>query len=251
MDYSKTVHLPSTSFPMRADLPKREPALIDFWNKNKIYEKMIRKRKEGKKYILHDGPPYANGHIHMGHALNKILKDMIVKYKTLSGFYAPYVPGWDCHGLPIEHQLMKELKADKHSVDQLEFRKSAADYAQSFVSVQREEFKRLGILGDWENPYLTLTPAYEATILATFRKLLLEGYVYRSLKPVLWCARCETALAEAEVEYEEKESPSIFVKLKLSPSQHSGSVPPKNAYIVIWTTTPWTLPANVGLMVHP
>lgn len=253
MDYSKTVHLPKTSFPMKADLPKREPSILDFWEKIKVYEKMILKRKtsdKNKKYILHDGPPYANGHIHMGHALNKILKDMIVKYKSIRGFYSPYVPGWDCHGLPIEHQLMKEMKKDKHSVDRLEFRKKAADFARRWVEIQKKEFQRLGIFGDWENPYLTLTPNYEAIILRVFRELVQNKYVYRSLKPVLWCPHCETALAEAEVEYEEKESPSIYVKFPVRSTAGEDALLEEfnPLFILIWTTTPWTLPANVGLM---
>ncbi len=238
---------------MKADLPHREPPITEFWQKNKIYEEMILKRKGNPKYILHDGPPYANGHLHMGHALNKILKDMIVKYKSLSGFYAPYVPGWDCHGLPIEHQLMKDLGANKHSVDRLEFRKKAKNFALKFVQIQRKEFERLGIFGDWENPYLTLDPHYETIIVKVFRELLLKGFIYRSLKPVLWCAQCETALAEAEVEYEDKNSPAIFVKFLIDPNK-KGSLPldsKKSSYIIIWTTTPWTIPANVGLMLHP
>lgn len=235
---------------MKADLPKREPLLLEFWQKNKIYEKMVNKRAGKKKYILHDGPPYANGHIHMGHALNKILKDMIVKYKNLTDLYAPYVPGWDCHGLPIEHQLMKKLGKNKHTVDRVEFRKKAAEFALDFVKIQKEEFKRLAIFGDWEKPYLTLTPPYEGVILKTFRELLAKGFIYRDKKPVLWCAQCETALAEAEVEYEEKESPAVFVKF---PAVLLGDKKENDIRlsVLIWTTTPWTLPANVGLMLHP
>src|SRR3989344_5853204 len=206
MNYSETVHLPKTSFPMKADLPKREPLLLEFWNKIGLYKQMVEKRRSKPKFILHDGPPYANGHIHMGHALNKILKDIIVKSKAMSGLSSPYVPGWDCHGLPIEHQRMKDLKATKHTVDRLDFRKKAAEFAMKFVQIQKEEFKRLGILGDWENPYLTLTPDYEAGILKVFREIFEKGYIYRALKPVQWCASDETALADAEVEYEEKES---------------------------------------------
>ncbi len=238
---------------MKADLPHREPKGVEFWQKERIYEAMVLKRKENPKYILHDGPPYANGHLHMGHALNKILKDIIVKFKSLSGFYTPYVPGWDCHGLPIEHQLMKELGANKHSIDRTEFRRKAKNFALKFVQIQRKEFERLGVFGDWENPYLTLAPHYEAHIIQAFRELLLKGFIYRSLKPVLWCPQCETALAEAEVEYEDKKSPAVFVKFLIDPNKKGGlsldfSRP---NYIVIWTTTPWTLPANVGFMLHP
>lgn len=247
MDYSKTIHLPKSLLPMKADLPLREPEMLDFWEKNQIYKQMLLKRKGCKKFVLHDGPPYANGHIHMGHALNKILKDMIVKFKAMNGFFSPYIPGWDCHGLPIEHQLMKELKKDKHSIDRLEFRKKAAEFAKQFVQIQKKEFKRLGILGDWKNPYLTLTPNYETVILKIFRELLLRGYIERGKKPVLWCPKCETALAEAEVEYEEKESPSVYVKFKLM-QPIGGGINPNNQFVVIWTTTPWTLPANLGVM---
>ena len=247
MSYSHTVHLPQTPFPMRADLPKREPAILEFWEKERIYEKIRRQRAGRPKFVLHDGPPYANGRIHMGHALNKILKDVIVKYRTLLGEDSPYVPGWDCHGLPIEHQLMKDLKKDKHNVDVLEFRKKAAEFALEWVEVQKEEFKRLGVFGDWENPYLTLTPNYETAILKSFRELFEKGFISRSMKPVQWCASCETALADAEVEYEEKESPAIYVKFEMVLEKK----PPRNLYMVIWTTTPWTLPANVGLMLHP
>ena len=251
-DYSKTVHLPQTPMPMKADLPKREPLMLEFWDKLKIYEKMLEVRRGRAKYVLHDGPPYANGHIHMGHALNKILKDMIVKSRAMSGRYSPYVPGWDCHGLPIEHQLMKDLGKDKHSVDLLDFRKKAAEFAMKWVDMQRKEFQRLGIFGDWDNPYLTLTPPYEEAILRVFRELWNKGYVYRSLKPVQWCPSCETALAEAEVEYEEKESPAVFVKFKTEVQAGKNGHPQAfPTYLVIWTTTPWTLPANVGFMVHP
>ena len=241
MDYSSTVHLPKTSFPMRADLPNLEPGFIAIWEKLNIYGKIQLKNKGKKKFVLHDGPPYANGHIHIGHALNKILKDVIVKYRSLAGFDSPYVPGWDCHGLPIEHALMKELKANKHTVDILDFRKKAAAFAMKFVEIQKQEFKRLGIFGDWENPYLTLTPAYETAILKAFRELFEKGLIYRSKKPVQWCASCETALAEAEVEYEEKESPAVFIKFKSE----------NGRFFILWTTTPWTLPANVGMMLHP
>lgn len=243
MDYSKTVLLPQPLLPMKADLSKREPEIIQFWEKNQIYLKMLEMQKGKRKYILHDGPPYANGHIHMGHALNKILKDLIVKFKSLTGHYAPYLPGWDCHGLPIEHQLMQELKKDKHSIDQLEFRKKAAEFAMKFVEIQKKEFVRLGIFGDWENPYLTLARDYEETILRTFRALVEKNFIYRKLKPVLWCPHCETALAEAEVEYEEKESDSIY--LLFDEAQHS------NEMALVWTTTPWTLPANVAIAFHP
>ncbi|MDD5166284.1 MAG: isoleucine--tRNA ligase [Candidatus Omnitrophica bacterium] len=246
-DYKNTLNLPQTKFPMKADLPRREPLLLQEWYAKDIY-KLISDNGKGKpKYILHDGPPYANGDIHIGHALNKTLKDIIVKYKTMQGFSSNYVPGWDCHGLPVEHQLFKELKIAKHQIPQLEFRKKAFDYALRYVGIQKEEFKRLGIFGDWENPYLTLSPEYEEGIISSLGILVEKGYIYRGLKPVNWCFKCETALAEAEVEYEDHTSPSIFVKFRLDDSKGY----PQDSYLLIWTTTPWTLIANVAVAVHP
>ncbi|MBU1726991.1 MAG: isoleucine--tRNA ligase [Candidatus Omnitrophica bacterium] len=243
MDYKSTLNLPKTDFPMKADLPKREPLLLKEWEEKDVY-RLTRQESSGKpKYILHDGPPYANGDIHIGHALNKTLKDIVVKFKTMQGFDSAYVPGWDCHGLPIEHQLFKELKINKYQISQIEFRKKAHGYAMKYVGQQKEQFIRLGVFGDWENPYLTLAPSYEVGILGAFKDLVKEGYVYRGLKPVNWCYRCETALAEAEVEYEDHASPSIFVKFKLEGT--------KDEYLLIWTTTPWTLIANVAVAVHP
>jgi isoleucyl-tRNA synthetase len=247
MDYKSTLNLPKTDFPMKADLPKREPGFLKFWQEMDIY-KLLRQKMQGlPKYILHDGPPYANGDIHIGHALNKILKDMIVKYKTMQGFDSPYIPGWDCHGLPIEHALLKELKIAKHQISQVEFRRKSHDYAMKFVDIQREQFKRLGCFGDWANPYLTLSPKYEVGILESFLALYNKGYIYRGLKPVNWCFKCETALAEAEVEYEDHSSPSVFVKFRLDDEKIFG----KDACLLIWTTTPWTLIANVAVAVHP
>ena len=247
MDYKPTLNLPKTDFPMKADLPKREPLLLQEWQEKDIYG-LIRKESSGKpRYVLHDGPPYANGNIHIGHALNKTLKDIIVKYKTMQGFNAPYVPGGDCHGLPVEHALFKELKMNKYQINQVEFRKKAHDYALKYVEIQKEEFKRLGVFGDWDNPYLTLSREYEEAIVNAFLELTRKGYIYRGLKPVNWCFRCETALAEAEVEYEDHTSPSVFVKFKLDHTKDF----PKDSHLVIWTTTPWTLIANVAVAVHP
>lgn len=247
VNYKDTLNLPKTEFSMKANLPQREPEGLKKWEETGIYERIIEKRKSsGKQFILHDGPPYANGHIHMGHVLNKILKDICVKYYSMRGHYAPYIPGWDCHGLPVEHQLLKELKISKHEIDKVKFRKKAYDYAMKFVKIQSEEFKRLGIFGDWENPYLTLTKDYEADILYALSDLYEKGYIYKDLKPVNWCKSCETALAEAEVEYEDKVSPSIFVKF--SSEEKIGEKPVK---FVIWTTTPWTLLANVAVALHP
>jgi len=245
--YKHTLNLPKTDFPMKADLPKREPAMLKEWQEMDMYGLLRAKPSPKGKYVLHDGPPYANGDIHIGHALNKILKDVVVKYKTMQGYDCPYIPGWDCHGLPVEHALLKELKIHKSQIPQVEFRKKAHDYAMRFVGTQREEFKRLGVFADWERPYLTLLPEYEEGIVEAFNELVKKGYIYRGLKPVNWCCRCETALAEAEVEYEDHTSPSVFVKFKLEDNERFGP----DSYLVIWTTTPWTLIANVAVAVHP
>ncbi|MBM3255519.1 MAG: class I tRNA ligase family protein, partial [Candidatus Omnitrophica bacterium] len=246
-EYKDTLNLPNTVFPMKADLSKREPALLKSWQEADLYAAICRKGESRKRYVLHDGPPYANGNIHIGHALNKTLKDIIVKYKTMQGFDAPYLPGWDCHGLPVEHQLFKELKINKHQISQAEFRKKARQYALRYVEIQKEEFKRLGVFGDWENSYLTLSHEYEEGIVRSFAELVKAGYVYRGLKPVNWCYKCETALAEAEVEYEDHTSPSVFVKFKLKANKYFNP----ESHLVIWTTTPWTLIANVAVAVHP
>ena len=247
MDYKKTLNLPRTDFAMKANLPKREPAILEDWAKIDLCKLIKKNRKGSSKFILHDGPPYANGDIHIGHALNKILKDIIVKYKTMKGFDAPYVPGWDCHGLPVEHQLFKELGISKHEIDKVAFRKKAHKFAMKFVDIQRKQFERLGVFGDWKNPYLTLTSDYEEAILDSFQKLVEDGYVYRGLKPINWCIKCETALAEAEIEYENHTSPSTYVKFKLE----NNNIFKQDTYLVIWTTTPWTLAANVAVALHP
>ena len=253
MEYNKTVNLPQTNFSMKANLPQKEPKTLEFWKSIDVYKKLLEKNKGKKKFILHDGPPYANGHIHLGTALNKILKDIIIKQKFMSGYEAPYIPGWDCHGLPIEYQLMKDLGKNKSTIDKIEFRKKAAEFALKFVGIQRDEFMRLGGFGEWENPYLTLSSDYEGTIISVFRQLLKNGYIYRKLKPVYWCATCETALADAEVEYADHTSPSIFVKfpvVKFPPLLPTSDFP-LPTFVVIWTTTPWTLPANVALAFQP
>jgi len=258
MDYKETLNLPQTKFPMRANLSQRELEFEKNWQKKNIYN-LLRKKQKGKpKYILHDGPPYANGHIHIGHSLNKILKDIILKYKSMRGFDAPFIAGWDCHGLPVEHQLFKELKVSKQEISQQDFRKKAKDYASRFVRIQKEEFKRLGVFADWENSYLTMNKEYEFKIIEAFNKLFKSGYIYRDLKPVYWCPNCETALAEAEIEYKDIGSPSIYVKFKLHTldqisaiRQRSEASYPLSVSFLIWTTTPWTLPANAAIAVHP
>ncbi|MBU0634167.1 MAG: isoleucine--tRNA ligase [Candidatus Omnitrophica bacterium] len=254
MDYKQTLNLPKTDFPMKANLPQREPDILEKWRRQDIYRLILENSKKSSSFILHDGPPYANGNIHIGHALNKILKDIVNKYKTLRGFSTPYIPGWDCHGLPVEHQLFKKLKKHKGQVNQIEFRERAHEFAMEFVEIQKEEFKRLGIFGDWDNPYLTLSATYEASIIRSFGKLVDKKFIYRGCKPVNWCCVCETALAEAEVEYEEHTSPSIYVKFKLMDTAGISSlslVDAANCFLVIWTTTPWTLLGNVACAVHP
>jgi isoleucyl-tRNA synthetase len=255
-DYKDTLNLPQTDFPMKANLAQREPEWLKHWDEQKTYEKVQEKNRNasGKKYILHDGPPYANGHIHMGHALNKVLKDIIVKYKSMKGFYSPYVPGWDCHGLPIELQVDKNLGEKKDKIDIIEKRRLCRDYASEFVNIQRDEFKRLGIFGDWSRPYLTLAFGYEAAIVREFNKFVTNKYAYKGKKPVHWCPSCVTALAEAEVEYADKESPSVFVKFGVDQEnieKYMPSLKGKKVSVVIWTTTPWTLPANLAVAFHP
>lgn len=253
MDYSKTLNLPETEFPMRAGLPEREPEFLKYWEENKIYEKKQELHAGHKKFVLHDGPPYANGKIHMGTALNKILKDIIMKYKYAQGFDTPYVPGWDTHGMPIEHAAIKNLGLNRHELDTLVLRKECHDYALKWIDEQRTDFKRLGVLGDWDHPYITMTNDYEAVQIHVFGEMAKKGYIYKGKKAVYWCPHCETALAEAEIEYGEEKSPAIFVKMPLV--KDNGMLPEaaqgKPAYIVIWTTTPWTMPANVAIALHP
>lgn len=249
--YTDSLNLPITTFPMRANLAHREPALIKFWDNEKIYKRMNEQRKKGT-YILHDGPPYANGHIHIGHSLNKILKDIVLRQKNLLGFKTPYIPGWDCHGLPIEQKVEEKLGDKKNLLSKVKIRELCADYALKFVDIQRTEFKRLGILADWQNPYLTMQFPYEVGILQIFKKLYLDGYITKRLKPIYWCTHCKTALAEAEIEYEEDTSPAIYVKFEYIASQADKFFDKsKKYYFVIWTTTPWTLPANVAIALHP
>ena len=254
-DYKDTLNLPQTAFPMKANLSQREPETLKYWADRNVYEKMLETRKEtGLRYILHDGPPYANGHIHMGHALNKVLKDIIVKYQSMKGASAPYVPGWDCHGLPIELQVDKNLGDKKDKIDIIEKRKLCREYAAQFVDIQREEFKRLGVFGDWDNPYLTMSFGYEGTIVREFFKFVKNKSVYKGKKPVHWCPSCVTALAEAEVEYADKESPSVYVKFGVNEeniSKYLPSLKGKKVSVIIWTTTPWTLPANLAIAFHP
>ncbi len=259
MDYKDTLNLPKTVFPMKANLPKLEPEMLERWESMDIYGSIRKVAARRPLWILHDGPPYANGHIHMGHLLNKVLKDFIVKSRSMLGHNAVYVPGWDCHGLPIEHQVDKELGLDTASVDvrramdPLEKIGRCREYASRFVQIQREEFKRLGVFGDWKTPYITMQPAYQATIAREFGRFVGRGIVYKGLKPVHWCMHCKTALAQAEVEYEEQAAPSVYVRfpVKTPAPALASALAGKRASFVIWTTTPWTLPANLAIAAHP
>ena len=238
-----TLNLPKTNFPMRANAVVREPARMNHWETSEVYAKMQKKNQNGPSFVLHDGPPFTNGDVHVGTALNKILKDSILRYKNARGFRTPFLPGWDCHGLPIEHKVTKKLRSSKKEFDAVELRKECEEFSKAYIETQRSQFKRLGVLADWEKEYKTMNPAYEAEILRTFADFVDQGLVYRSKKPVYWSIPCQTALAEAEIEYLDHKSPSIFVRFQIKGE--------KDEYLVIWTTTPWTLPANLAVAVHP
>jgi isoleucyl-tRNA synthetase len=252
-DYKNTLNLPDTAFPMRGDLAKREPGRVTKWQETRLYER-IRKAAQGRpRFVLHDGPPYANGDIHIGHAVNKILKDIVVKTRSLAGYDAPYVPGWDCHGLPIEHQVEKQ---HGRNVEPNEFRRLCREYARSQIERQRKDFIRLGVLGDWLDPYLTMDFRTEADIIRSLGRIHARGYLYQGAKPVHWCIDCRSALAEAEVEYEDRTSPAIdvafeFIDLRQLARPFGFTHLYEPAFAVIWTTTPWTLPANQAVAVHP
>src|SRR5579864_1225188 len=253
VDLKKTVNLPQTSFPMKANLAQLEPKLLEQWEKSGIYER-IRQAREGRPtYILHDGPPYANGNIHLGHAFNKLLKDFIVRLKNMEGFDSPYVPGWDCHGLPIEIKVDHQLGGKKAQMPPLSIRNACRKYAEKYVDLQRKGFIRMGVFGRWEDPYLTMSAEYESIIAGAFVEFLDRGYVYKGLKPVNWCIHDQTALAEAEVEYDNHTSPSIWVRFALTsdPAAIDPALAGKRVFGLIWTTTPWTIPANMGIAYHP
>lgn len=253
--YKKTMNLPKTDFAMRANLPENEPKRLEFWNENDIYHKVLEKNKGNKPFVLHDGPPYANGPIHIGHAFNKVLKDFVVKSHAQKGYYTPYVPGWDCHGQPIEHMVEEMLGKEKMAqIDQPTIRRLCREWAEKYVDIQREGFKRLGVNAEWDDPYLTFLPEYEAGNVEVFKKMYLDGSIYRGRKPIHWCKHCHTALAEAEIEYGDETSPSIFVKFKLDSipaAFEAAGMPVDNSYVLIWTTTPWTLPANSAVALAP
>jgi isoleucyl-tRNA synthetase len=250
--WKDTLNLPKTDFPMKAQLNRKEPQIIKKWDDINIYKAILKKREDAELYILHDGPPYANGNIHLGHALNKILKDFVVKTKSMEGFQAPYVPGWDCHGLPIEIKVDKQLGSKKKDMPTIDIRKKCKDYAEKYVGIQRDEFMRLGVFGDWYNCYTTLDFIYEASVMEYFKSFVKSENVVRKKRPVYWCTSCTTALAEAEVEYADHTSPSIYVKFRLKDipgvlKEYSD----KEIFVLIWTTTPWTIPANLAIAVHP
>src|ERR1700733_10096809 len=248
-----TINLPQTTFPMKANLPQNEPIRLEAWQKSDLYAQIRAARAGSPRYILHDGPPYANGPIHLGHALNKCIKDMVVKSKTMAGYDSPYVPGWDCHGLPIEIKVDEQLGRKKLEMDPVAVRRACREYAQKYLDLQRSQFIRMGIFGRWAEPYSTMDPEYEARIAETFFHFFENGFVYKGLKPVSWCIHDRTALAEAEVEYEQHTSPSVYVRYKLTSNAAPihNDLGGKDVYAIIWTTTPWTLPASLAIAFHP
>src|SRR6195952_253328 len=252
-ELKSTLLLPRTGFPMKANLPENEPKRLAIWQEQGLYEQIRQARRGSPQYILHDGPPYANGAIHLGHALNKCIKDFVVKTKTMAGFDAPYVPGWDCHGLPIEIKVDEQLGRKKLEMPAVSVRRACREYAQKYVDLQSLQFQRIGVFGRWNNPYLTMSFAYEASIVETFYDFFEKGFVYKGLKPVYWCIHDQTTLAEAEVEYEQHTSPSVYIRYKLTsdPAAINPALAGREVYTVIWTTTPWTLPASQAVAFHP
>ena len=248
-----TLQLPRTDFPMRANLVQREPARLAHWEKLRLYDALQRKRADAPVFVLHDGPPFTNGDVHIGTALNKTLKDIILRYKSLRGFRTPYVPGWDCHGLPIEQKVTRGLRRRSKRPPTTELRQLCDEFSETWIARQKAQFKRLGVLADWKNEYKTKAPEFEADILRTFAAFIEQGLVYRSKKPVYWSIPFETALAEAEIEYKDLVSPSIWVRFPVPPAEARkfGLPEDKPLFIVIWTTTPWTIPANLAIAVHP
>src|SRR5438874_1828824 len=253
--YKDTLNLPQTSFPMEAKLVTNEPKRLEMWQEGRLYEKLITARASSPKgkWVLHDGPPFANGDIHIGHVINKVLKDVFIRFRTMQGFQTPYVPGWDCHGLPIEHKIQQELGPRLREMSVLDIRKRCFDYAAKYVKVQSEQFQRLGILGEWNNPYLTMQSEYEADVLEVFAKFVEAGLVYKQLKPVPWSVSNQTALADAELEYQDVVDTSIYVEFPASGLERLGTPfglgPNDNLVFLVWTTTPWTLPANLAIAV--
>ena len=248
-DYSSTLNLPKTDFPMRGNLPTKEPETLKAVFENGLYEKILKKNEGHKHFVLHDGPPYANGEIHAGHALNKILKDTIVRYKAMKGFYAPFIPGYDTHGMPTEKKAIEKLGLDRSKIPVTKFRDTCREFTTNYKDIQTEGFKRLGVLGDWAHPYITYDHATEARQIGVFGDMYKKGYIYKGLKPVYWCTDCETALAEAEIEYKDIKSNTAYVKFPVI--EGKGLFDERDTYVVIWTTTPWTLPGNTGITISP
>ncbi len=253
LDLKSTLNLPKTQFSMKANLPQNEPKMLARWEELRVYDEIRKARHGAPLYVMHDGPPYANGPIHLGHALNKCLKDFVVKSRTMAGFDAPYIPGWDCHGLPIEIKVDEALGRKKLQMPAIDVRRECARYAQKYLDLQREQFKRIGVFGRFDNPYSTMTPQYEAVVLEALFSFLEKGAVYKGLRPVYWCIHDKTALAEAEVEYENHTSPSVWVKYALTsdPAKIDRALAGKRVNTIIWTTTPWTLPASMAVAFHP
>ena len=253
-DYNQTLNLPQSEFPMRGNLPTREPQRLKNWEEEKLYHKMMKKNEGKPLFVLHDGPPYANGNIHMGTALNKVLKDIILKYKNMSGYQAPYVPGWDTHGLPIELKALKKDGVNPATISKVELRKLCQEFAESFIASMTDQFKRIGILGEWENPYMTLKHEFEAKQIEVFGAMAKKDFIYKGLKPVYWCPECNTALAEAEIEYANDPCHSIYVKFRVTDDKGiftQMGLDLSTVYFVIWTTTTWTLPGNVAICLGP
>ena len=251
-DYNQTLNLPKTDFPMRAGLPKREPEMLKRWEEMDLYNLQLKKNEGKPLFSLHDGPPFSNGNIHMGHALNKTLKDFINRSYMMRGRWVPYIPGWDNHGMPIESAIIKEQKLNHKEMSTADFRSACHDYAEKYVYKQMEGFKRLGVVGDWEHPYLTMNPGFEADEVRVFGKMYRNGHIYKGLKPVYWCYHDETALAEAEIEYHEDPVDSVFVKFPMHDDKGKLShLDQKKLFFLIWTTTTWTLPGNIGIALHP
>ncbi|MGI6217439.1 MAG: class I tRNA ligase family protein, partial [Coriobacteriales bacterium] len=251
-EYKNTMNLPKTDFPMRGNLPKNEPKRLEWWQEHDIYNAVLEHNRGNEPFVLHDGPPYANGPIHIGHAFNKILKDFVIKSHAQRGYYTPYVPGWDCHGQPIEHIIEERVGTkEMRSMPKAEVRKLCREYAEECVDLQREGFKRLGVNAEWDNPYLTFLPEYEAGNIEIFKKMYLDGSIYRGRKPVHWCSHCHTALAEAEIEYGDETSPAIFVRFEMTTVPEGLEAWEGKLDVDIWTTTPWTLPADDAVILHP
>ena len=248
-DYSSTLNLPKTDFPMRGNLPTKEPETLKAVFENGLYEKILKKNEGHKHFVLHDGPPYANGEIHAGHALNKILKDTIVRYKAMKGFYTPFIPGYDTHGMPTEKKAIEKLGLDRSKIPVTKFRDTCREFTTNYKDIQTEGFKRLGVLGDWAHHYINYDHATEARQIGVFGDMYKKGYIYKGLKPVYWCTDCETALAEAEIEYKDVDSETVYVKFPVI--EGNGLFDERDTYFVIWTTTPWTLPGNTGITVNP